>query len=162
MTKPGEVVAIKAAQKKWVITNVEKVNILKLKSYHRRKRMTRFNNFLSNIRPLVNASGLETAAMLPKNTLGKHYRWADGKPDGKPCSKIHFPAIARSLCAAFGSIDVGGWRITCDPDGPAIFASRPIPGREIESLEVDGSFEYLKPEWRQVYDDFNFSEYFSE
>lgn len=42
----------------------------------------------------------------------------------------------------------------------AIFASRPIPGREAETFEVDGTFVYLQPEWRQVYDEFDFYTYF--
>ena len=120
-----------------------------------------FQDFLSKIRPLVNASGLEVAAGLPRNTLGKHYRWADGKPNGHPCHRSHFPSIVRALCAAFGCIEVDGWRITCDPEGLAIFTIRPIPDREAETIEVEGGFEYLQPEWRQVYDDFDFATYFS-
>lgn len=120
-----------------------------------------FYDLLNKIRPLVNASGLESAAKLPKNTLGKHYRWADGKPDGQACHPKHFPAIVRALCGTFGCIEINGWRITCDQDGPAIFTSRPIPGREAETTEPQpGTFEYLQPEWRQVYDDFDFSNYF--
>ena len=120
-----------------------------------------FHDFLNKIRPLVNASGLELAANLPTNTLGKHYRHADGKPNGQPCHQKHFPAIVRALCAIFGVIEIGGWRITCDPEGPAIFAIRPIPGRDAECTETENGFEYLQPEWRQVYDEFDFSQYFS-
>lgn len=119
------------------------------------------HDFLTKIRPLVNASGLEKSAGLPANTLGKHYRHADGKPNGQPCNQKHFPAIVRALCGIFGVIEIDGWRITCDTEGPAIFAIRPIPGREAETVEVEGTFEYLQPEWRQVYDDFDFSKYFS-
>lgn len=119
-----------------------------------------FHDFLQKIRPLVNASGLEVAAGLPTNTLGKHYRYADGKPNGQACHPKHFPAIVRALCGIFGVIEIDSWRITCDPEGPAIFAIRPIPGREAETVEVDGIFEYLQPEWRQVYDDFDFATYF--
>lgn len=122
--------------------------------------MSALNELLTKIRPLVNASGLELAANLPTNTLGKHYRWADGKPNGQQCHPKHFPAIVRALCAVFGVIEIGGWRITADPQGPVIFAIRPIPGREAETVEVDGAFEYLQPEWRQVYDDFDFYTYF--
>ncbi len=121
-----------------------------------------FHDFLSKIRPLVNASSLEQAAGLPKNTLGKHYRWADRKPNGQACHPKHFPAIVRALCAAFGCIEINGWRITCDHAGPAIFVSCPIPGREPEVIEEYGSFEYLQPEWRQVYDDFDFTHYFAD
>lgn len=120
-----------------------------------------FHDFLNRIRPLVNASGLELAAGLPRNTLGKHYAWADGKA-GQPCHCKHFPAIVRAICAVFGVIEVDGWRITCDPEGPAIFAIRPIPDREPVITEPEpGQFEYLQPEWRQVYDDFDFATYFS-
>ncbi len=119
-----------------------------------------FHDFLTKIRPLVNARGLEKTARLPGNTLGKHYRYADGKPDGQPCHEKHFTAIVRALCAIFGTIEIGGWRITCDPEGPAIFAIRPIPGRDAECIETENGFEYLQPEWRQVYDDFDFATYF--
>lgn len=43
--------------------------------------MSALNNLLACIRPLVNASGLEVAAGLPRNTLGKHY---------SPMPKIQF------------------------------------------------------------------------
>lgn len=121
--------------------------------------MSALNSLLYRIRPLVNASGLEVAAKLPRNTLGKHYRWADGKPNGQPCHRSHFPAIVRTLCAVFGCIELDGWRITCDPEGPAIFAIRAIPDRVAETVEAEGVFEYLQPEWRQVYDDFDFSNF---
>lgn len=115
---------------------------------------------LGIIRPLVNARALEKAAGLPENTLGKHYRFLDDKPDGQACHQKHFPAIVRALCAVFGVIEIDGWRITVDPDGPAIFAVRAIPGREAEVIEAEpGVFEYLQPEWRQVYDDFDFNRY---
>jgi hypothetical protein len=119
-----------------------------------------FHDFLTKIRPLVNASGLEVAANLPTNTLGKHYRHADGKPNGQPCHSKHFPAIVRALCSIFGTIEIDGWRISFDPEGPAIFAIRPIPDRVAETIEVEGGFEYLQPEWREVYDDFDFATYF--
>lgn len=120
-----------------------------------------FYDFLTQIRPLVNASGLESAAGIPKNTLGKHYAWTDGK-SRQPCNPKHFPAIVRALCKVFGCIEINGWRILCDQDSPAIFTIKPIPGREAETVEIDDSFEYLQPEWRQVYDDFDFSEYFGK
>lgn len=118
-----------------------------------------FHEFLTKIRPLVNASGLEKAAGLPGNTLGKHYAWADGKT-GQACHAKHFPAIVRALCGVFGVIEIGGWRITCDQESPAIFAIRPIPERVAECIETENGSEYLQPEWRQVYDDFDFYTYF--
>ena len=120
-----------------------------------------FNKFLDRIRPLVNASGLEKAASLPGNTLGKHYRHADGKTNGQACHPKHFPAIVRALCATFGVIEIDGWRISVDPDGQAIFAATAIPDREVEIIETeDGVFEYLQPEYREVYDDHDFINYF--
>lgn len=68
--------------------------------------------------------------------------------------------IVRALCAVHGSIKISGWDITCDPEGPGIFASRPIPDREAEVIEVKGGFEYLQPQWRQVYDELDFVVYF--
>lgn len=79
-----------------------------------------FYDFLATIRPLVNASRLELAAGLPTNTLGKHYRHADGKPNGQPCHPKHFPAIARALCAVFGVIEINGHRANAGrPPKPA-------------------------------------------
>lgn len=119
------------------------------------------HEFLVQIRPIINARGLEKVARIPKNTLGKHYRWVDQKPDGRPINPDHAPGIVRAICAMFGTIDLDGWRITCDPEGPAIFAIRPISGREAETVELtEGNFEYLQPEWRHVYDDFDFVHYF--
>lgn len=122
--------------------------------------MSALNELLTRIRPLVNASWLELAAGLPKNTLGKHYRWADGKPNGQQCHQSHFPAIVRALCAIFGVIEIHSWRITCDPEGPAIFTIK--ASREAKTVEVDKTFEYLQYEWRQVYDDFDFATYFGK
>jgi hypothetical protein len=120
-----------------------------------------FYKFLDKIRPFINAKRLESAAGIPRNTIGKHYRWADGKPNGHPCYRLHFPAIVRALCGAFGCVEIGGWRITCETDGPAIFATRPIPEREADVLEpTSGRFEYLQPELRQLYDDFDFANLF--
>lgn len=127
----------------------------------RTTKMQTFYDFLAKIRPLINASEMGKTAGIPRNTLDKHYRYTDGKAYGQPCHPKHFPAIVRAMCAVFGVIEISGWRITCDHEGPAIFAIKPIPGREAETVEVDGSFEYLQPEWRQVYDDFDLATYFT-
>lgn len=125
--------------------------------------MNALNELLARIRPLITATDLEIAAGLPQNALGKHYHWADGKPNGRPCHEKHFPAIVRALCAVFGCIEIKGWRITCDPDGPAIFAAKPIRGRAAKVIETEpGMFEYLQPERRQVYDEFDFYTYFGK
>lgn len=122
--------------------------------------MKKIYSLLSRIRATTNAVGLNAAARLPKNTLGKHYRWEDGKPDGRPILPEHAPCLIRELCRQYGCIEIDGWRITCDPESPAIFASRPIPERDTTIIETESGFEYLQPEWRQVYDDFDFITYF--
>lgn len=123
--------------------------------------MKKIYDLLARIRPTTNAAGLNAAARLPKNTLGKHYRWEDGKPDGRPILPEHVPNLIRELCRQHGCTELDGWQITCDPEGPAIFASRRIPGRPAEIIEVEpGAFEYLQPEWRQVYDEVDFAYHF--
>lgn len=121
----------------------------------RTTKMQTFHDFLAKIRPLINASEMEKTAGIPRNTLDKHYRYTDGKAYGQPCHPKYFSSIVRALCAVFGTIEIGGWRITCDPDGPAIFAVKAIPGREAECIETENSLEYLQPEWREKNDFIN-------
>lgn len=123
--------------------------------------MEKFFEFLNNIRPVLNATGLEQAAGLPRNTLGKHFRFIDGKPHGQALHWSHVGPIVRALCAVYGTITINGWAINCEPGDPAIIAVRGIPGREVQCLETENGFEYLAPQWRQVYDDFDFAHYFS-
>lgn len=119
--------------------------------------MNPFLDFLNSINPVANWTGIEKAASLPKRTMYKHFSGA------QPLPAKHISAIVRALCAAYGTIEIDGWRITCDPDGPAIFATKPIPGRDVQCLEPEpGVFEYLAPEWREVFDDFDFSTYFGK
>ena len=124
--------------------------------------MNVFHALLLSMRPIINARGVEVAAGLPKNTLGKHYRWVDEKPNGQPCHQKHFPAIVRVLCSVFGTVEIDEWRITCETDGMAIFATKYIPDKEPEVIEINGMFEYRQPEWRCLYDDFDFSAYFGQ
>jgi hypothetical protein len=126
--------------------------------------MNKLYDLLNNIRPLINASGLEKAAKLPKNALGKHYRWADGKDQGRAISIEHGPDIVRALCEVFGTIEIGGWTIWARFEEPGIFGHRPIADREVESKEIEmpgqgTHFEYLAPEYRTVWDDFDFATY---
>jgi hypothetical protein len=123
--------------------------------------MNKLHDLLNKIRPLINASGLEKAAKLPKNALGKHYRWADGKDQGRAISIEHGPNIVRALCATFGTIEIDGWNIQARWDEPGIIAYRAIPDRKVKSKEVEkGLFEYNVPQHRELYDDFDFSTYF--
>lgn len=122
--------------------------------------MKKIYDLLARIRPTTSAVGLTAAARLPRNTLGKHYRWADGKPDGRPILPEHVPDLIRALCSQHGCIEIDGWRIYAAWEDPAIVTIMPIPGREAEIVEDENSFEYIQPEWRQVYDDFDFAHYF--
>lgn len=61
---------------------------------------------LVKIRPVINASALESAAGLPKNTLGKHYRWVDGLPYGQKISSIHYSSLLTTLYHYFGGFPI--------------------------------------------------------
>lgn len=126
--------------------------------------MKKLHDFLNRIRPLTKASVLEKMAGLPINSIGKHYRWIDGKQDGFPINPNHAPQIFRALCAIFGSVEVEGWRILSG-DEPAIITIKSIPGRAAEMVEQEDEignvfFEYFQPEYRNLYDDFDFVHYF--
>lgn len=118
-----------------------------------------FHNFLTEIRPLVNASGLELAANVPRNTLNKHYAWADGK-SGQACHIKHFPNIVRAVCKSVGSVKINEWQITYDQEGFVFVVSKKIPGREQEPIEADTGIEYVHPEWRELLDDSDFIQFF--
>lgn len=34
--------------------------------------------------------------------------------------------------------------------------------KRLATVEIDGTFEYLQPEYRQLYDDFDFATYFGK
>ncbi len=70
------------------------------------------HELLSRIRPLTFADRLAKAAGLPENTLGKHYRWVDGKPDVRPCPVKHQAAVVRALVEVYGAVRVGGEVVT--------------------------------------------------
>lgn len=108
---------------------------------------------------MINARALEKAAGLPTNTLGKNYRWADGKPDGKQCHPKHGFAIVQALCKTFGVIEIDGWLFRSE--GHLLFASKDVPDRVPEVKEVSpGQFEYMQPQWRAFYDALDFEIYF--
>lgn len=78
--------------------------------------MTVFYELLEKIGPLTKAAPLNDLAGLPRNTLGKHYRWVQGKPDGKPCPPKHFPAVVLALVSVFGAVRVGGVLVAGEKD----------------------------------------------
>lgn len=120
-----------------------------------------FHDFLNKIRHLVTNTVLEEMAKIPRNTLGKHFHWVDGKPNGEPIPPAHITNIVRALCATFGTIEINGWRIYAAFGDPAIIAIKSIPDRPAEAVEVtEGVFEYSQSEYRMLYDDFDFINYF--
>lgn len=56
--------------------------------------------YLDSIRPLISPLELERRASLPKNALGKHYYWRDGKTTHGRLALKHAPAIyaAMAVC----------------------------------------------------------------
>lgn len=127
--------------------------------------MNPFLEMLSDIRKVINAKGLEELAKLPKNSLGKHYRWLDGKKDGRKISATHYTNILRALCETFNAeITIGGWKCYSTFDSPAILAVMEIPDRLeiVEILDESGNsiFEYRPVQYRQIFDDFDFPVYF--
>lgn len=116
--------------------------------------MSKFHKFLEKIRDTTNWLDVSRKAGIPRATISKHFG------GHAPLPEKHIPKIVRVLCETYGCIEIDGWTIRVDHDGPAIFASKAIPGRKIETVEVDGNFEYIQHEWREVYDDFDFATYF--
>lgn len=110
-----------------------------------------FYEYLEEIRPLISSMSLEKAAGIPARTMYRHFAGL------QPLPEKHIPAIVRAISARFGAVIVGEWTIWADPEGPAFFAKRSIPGREVECKEVaEGGashFEYLAPEYREVFDE---------
>jgi|GEM_PF-4662266 len=127
--------------------------------------MSKLNDLLVKVRPLISATALEDAAGIPKNTLGKHYRWVDGKANGQAISDKHAPNIVRALCSVFGMIKIGNNVIVASFEDPAIIIIRPTG--ELEDIEVtaeNGSsyFLYKEEQSRDVYDDFDFEQFFKQ
>ena len=54
-------------------------------------------NHLQSIRHLINATGVGRAAGIPRNTLGKHFRWQDNKKHGVPLHEKYFDAVLGAL-----------------------------------------------------------------
>lgn len=110
-----------------------------------------FYEYLETIQPLMNWMATEKEAGIPKRTMYRHFAGLQPLPDK------HIPAIVRAISARFGAVIVGEWTIWADLEGPAFFAKRAIPDREVECKEVVESgvshFEYLAPEYREVFDD---------
>lgn len=122
------------------------------------------NELLLKARPIVNAVGLEKASGLPNNTLGRHYRWADGLPHGQPCSPNHFAPIVRALCEVFGCIEVAGWTVRAFDTH--FLCVKTIPGRQLKIKEIkseaSSSFEYKEDQYRAIVEDYHLRGFFRD
>jgi len=122
----------------------------------------KFSEFLKKIAPVTNVTGVEKAAGIPARSLHKHLAFIDGKKGGQKLAWDHVPAIVRALCASYGCIEIEGWRLTCDPDGPAFFAEKAIDEAP-NATTFDGVFVYTVKMYRDVYDDFDlFNDFFQK
>jgi len=125
--------------------------------------MKHLNELLIKARPIVNAVGLEKAAGLPNNTLGRHYRWADKLPHGQPCSPNHFAPIVRALCEVAGCVEVAGWTVRANKT--LFICVKDIPNRQVKFKEVrtetSSTFEYKFEQWQCLLDDIEMQGLFS-
>lgn len=123
----------------------------------------KFSEYLNRIAPITSLRALNKLAGLPPGTINKFLVHARGGKGGQ-LMRWDYPAeIVRAICKIHGTVEIEGWRITCDPDGPGIFAEKPIHGREEGCEEVkDGVFEYTVPVYRNLYDSFDFYNDFFE
>jgi hypothetical protein len=130
--------------------------------------MKKLHDFIAQVRPFIKPSAVEAKAGVPRNCLTKHYHFVDGKKHGQKLNWSNTAKIIKALAEIFGQIEIDGWRIVTNTQSPAIVAIRPIvssssAGRAEEEetiLEKDGNFIYMHPEYRVLYDDFDFSTYF--
>jgi len=102
--------------------------------------------YFKKITPVTNWIGVLQAAGITQSAMSKHQK------GHQSLTWHHYPAIVRVLCTMHGCIEVDGWTIRVDPDGPAFFLSRAIRQGEIIETE-DGGFEYPVVEVRDICDD---------
>ena len=122
--------------------------------------MSKLNDLLVKVRPLISATALEDAAGIPKNTLGKHYRWVDGKANGQAISQWHGANIIRALCSIWGVLKLGNDLIYASFDEPEIIViTRTGKVEDVETTLENGSvfFVYKEEQHRALYDDYEFS-----
>ena len=66
--------------------------------------MSEFHDLLTRLRPIINNTGLEKAAGIPKNTLVKHFAWIDGKEHGQPIHEKHYHGVLKVLSDAMDGV----------------------------------------------------------
>ena len=117
--------------------------------------MSKIIKYITDRQPLLNISQLERLSGMPNRSIHKAINGSHSLPE-----KYWLPII-RTLCKNFGTIEIDGWTIWCDHEGPAIIAKRQAPGKEVEIVETqEGVFEYIVTEQRSLYDEFDFITYF--
>lgn len=111
---------------------------------------TKFEIFLDQIRPLINAKALERLAKVPANTLGKHYRWVDQKPNGQRCAVAHYAAILKTLAEIFGAVVIDGSRIQVE--GFSFYVTNDLP--QVKKVRGEESL-YWQMQMKDVCDAFD-------
>lgn len=121
--------------------------------------MDKIYQLLDRIRPTTNAAAINAAAKLPKNTLGKHYRWVDEKPNGQPFAPRHSFALVRALALVNGgSIEMDGHTIRAISVDPGCLILEWAAGED-EMFETENSFQYRRILNKSLYDVFDFNEW---
>lgn len=119
----------------------------------------KFFEYLNQIKPLINVSGLEKAAGLPQNTLQHHYAWARDPEKGRFLYWEHWISIIRAL-SKVGDVIIDNMRFVADDESPAVFG---IVSAGVPTIEEDGDgFKYQQPEYRTIFDAFDLYEHFTQ
>lgn len=117
--------------------------------------MSKLIEYIKGRQPLLNISQLERLAGVPNRSIHKAIQGTHLLPE-----KYWVPII-RTLCQSFGSIQIDGWTLLCDPDDLEVIAKREAPDKEVEIVETqEDVFEYIVTEQRSLYDEFDFITYF--
>lgn len=107
-----------------------------------------FKSFILSIKPVLNISGLESAAAIPAKSLHKYLM-------GAADLKAHHKArLLSTICQTFGSITIDDWTITSEFS--EFVAVKNIPDRQIKIVETANSFEYIAEQWHRLYDGYDF------
>ena len=117
--------------------------------------MNKIIKYITDRQPLLNISQLERLAGMPNRSIHKAINGSHA------LSEKYWLPIIRTLCQSFGTIEMDGWTIWCDTEGPAIITKPPAPDKDVEIIEPEeGRFEYIVTEQRSLYDEFDFINYF--
>lgn len=113
--------------------------------------MQKLIKYITDRQPLLNISQLERLAGCPERSIHKAIIGTH------TLAEKHWSPIIQVLCTTFGSIEMDGWIISY-ADG-AFFTNRET--KEVVCKEPKpGVFEYISTQSRQVYDEFDFINYF--